>query len=92
MLVNFVCFLQINTVRVSGTIELVPPGSDGVKARDPKARTTSIKVKAVMHKTKAKDKAPKAKVFKSRPCTTNKQNINVCCIKIIQYSAFTVKQ
>jgi len=36
--------------------------NDGVKARDPKAKTTSIKVKAkvVIHMTK--DKAPKVKV------------------------------
>jgi len=64
--------------------------SDEVKARDPKAKTTNIKAKAVIHK-KAKDKAAKAKVFLIK-ATTNKQNINVCCINIIQYSAFTVKQ
>jgi len=46
--------------------------SDGVKAREPKAKTTSIKAKAVIHKTKAKVFLIKAAM--------NKQNINVCCV------------
>jgi len=50
--------------------------SDGVKARDPKAKTTSIKIKAkaVIHRTKAnaKAKAPRPTFLKSRPRRTNK--------------------
>jgi len=45
--------------------------SDGVKARDPKAKATGIKVKAVIHK--AKTKPPKPKFFKSRPMSRPRQ-------------------